>query len=112
MTICFCERWPEISRRSDASCRYWCAVGDTRRSRGHGRLLGETGATPPSNDRGIRPRPQSVSTLRLSLAGRETISRGLLTGACCRQIAARLTADYPANSELRVSHETFNQYLP
>lgn len=46
------------------------------------RLLAKTG--------GMKPRPTARSALRLSLAEREEISRGLLAGDSCRGIAARL----------------------
>lgn len=46
------------------------------------RLLAKTG--------GMKPRPTARSALRLSLAEREEISRGLRVGESCRGIAARL----------------------
>jgi IS30 family transposase len=46
------------------------------------RLLAKTG--------GMKPRPATRSALRLSLAEREEISRGLRAGESCRGIAARL----------------------
>lgn len=61
---------------ADAAAMVGCSAKSVQR------LLRTTG--------GIRPRAPIVSTLRLSLAEREAISRGLVTGTSCRQIAAQL----------------------
>ena len=78
-----CAERLELQRRVRAGEKHVtaaAAVGCSSKS--VQRLLAKTG--------GIKPRVKPQSALRLSLPEREEISRGLLAGETCHQIAARL----------------------